>query len=279
VTAGHPRRTGDLKVDLKGLRALITGGSRGIAAAIAESFAQNGADIAFSFAAAADAAAGKPDVATSLERRLGTHGNRVFALEADLALPGAARQMARSAIETLGGIDILVLSASVQHVAHFLDMTPDKTAEQLQINIVAAIDILQVVLPGMRQQHWGRIITLGSVQETAPSTRMPVYAMTKGAQENLVRTLAYENGPFGITVNNIAPGLTDTDRAAGLRAKPELWRAMTDRANPVGRVGHVDYMAAAALYLASDGAAFVTGETINVAGGAQLTPAVDALRT
>lgn len=265
------RRTGDLTVDLAGLRALVTGGSRGIAAAIAEGLARNGACVAVNYAAAADAAAGKPEAAQALCEKLGP---AALALEADLAEPGAAAALAESAIQAMGGVDILVLSASAQVNKPFLETAPEDVALQLQVNVAANLAILQALLPGMRERGWGRVIAIGSVQEAAPSLRMPVYAMTKAAQENLVRSLALENARFGVTVNNISPGLTETDRAARVSADPEL-RRKYERRSPMGRIGRAADVVGAALYLASDAAAFVTGVTIFTAGGAQIARAVD----
>ena len=94
--------------------------------------------------------------------------------------------------------------------------------------------------------------------------------MTKSAQENLVRNLAVQNAPYGITVNNIAPGLVQTDRNAFRRRDPAVWNALAASANPMGRAGQPDDISGAAVFLASDAAAFVTGATIHVTGGAHI---------
>ena len=99
---------------------------------------------------------------------------------------------------------------------------------------------------------------------------MPIYAMTKGAQENLVRNLAVQNAPYGITVNNIAPGLVETDRNAFRRRDPAVWSTLAASANPMGRAGQPDDISGAAVFLASDAAAYVTGATIQVTGGAHI---------
>ncbi len=261
----------DLKVDLAGRRVLVTGGSRGIAAAIVLAFAENGADVAFSFARTADLAAQNGDAADKLHRQVASSGRRVNAIEADLTIPGAAATMAETAERQLGGIDIVVLSASIQVHKPFLEMPPEDIGRQFQVNLTSNIETLQKLIPGMRSRGFGRVINIGSVQESAPSIEMPVYAMTKSAIENLVRNLAGENAPFGITVNNIAPGLIETDRNAFRRAESmDNWTRLTRRANPMRRAGQPEDIVGAALFLASNASAFVTGTTIQATGGAHI---------
>src|SRR5205823_846170 len=131
----------------------------------------------------------------------------------------------------------------------FLAMQPDDVAGQIQLNIVANIDVLQGILPSMREMRWGRVIAIGSVQELAPSAEMPVYSMTKAAQENLVRNLALQNAPYGITVNNVSPGLIETDRNAFRREDMAVWKAACERANPMRRAGQPKDIAGAVLFL------------------------------
>jgi NAD(P)-dependent dehydrogenase (short-subunit alcohol dehydrogenase family) len=117
-------------------------------------------------------------------------------------------------------------------------------------NLVSNIQLLQRLIPPMRDAGWGRIISIGSVQEISPSGEMPVYAMSKAAQENLVRNLAVQNARYGITVNNIAPGLVQTDRNAFRRKDPAAWEAIAKGANPMGRAGQPEDIAGAALFAA-----------------------------
>ncbi len=269
-----------IQVDLSGLTAFVTGGSRGIAAALVEALAANGADVAFSYAAAADEAAGKPDAAEALCRTIAAAGGRAQAFQSDLTQPGAAEPAAREAERRLGRVDILVLSASVQVHKPFATMPAADVARQMQINLTANIETLQALLPGMRERRFGRVITIGSVQESSPSTEMPIYAMTKGALENLVRCLALENAAFGVTVNNIAPGLVQTDRNAFRRTDMDGWNRLSRAANPMRRAGQPADIVGAALFLVSDSAAFVTGATIQVTGGAHIPRgANDIIRT
>ncbi len=135
-----------IQVDLSGLTAFVTGGSRGIAAALVEALAAIGADVAFSYAAAADEAAGKPDAAEALCRTIAAAGGRAQAFQSDLTQPGAAEPAAREAERRLGRVDILVLSASVQVHKPFATMPAADVARQLQINLTANIETLQALL-------------------------------------------------------------------------------------------------------------------------------------
>ena len=177
-------------------------------------------------------------------------GVTITEIEGDLTQPGAGAALAERALAALGGIDIVVQSASVQIHKDFLDQTEADIALQFQINLVANIQLLQRLIPPMRDAGWGRIISIGSVQEISPSGEMPIYAMSKAAQENLVRNLAVQNARYGITVNNIAPGLVQTDRNAFRRAIRPPGTPSPSGANPMGRAGQPEDIAGAALFLA-----------------------------
>lgn len=259
-----------MNIDFTGRGVLITGGTRGIAAAIAREFARNGAAVVVSYCQAADERAGFPDAANDLLADLHTFGGCTGAVEADLLVAGQATQLFSEAALLLGGVDVLVLSASIQVHKDFLDMDAADVSSQLQINVVSNIQLLQQAIPPMRRNRWGRVVTIGSVQEAAPSSEMPIYSMTKAAQENLVRNLAIQNAPFGITVNNVAPGLIRTDRNAFRRRDENEWEHTTRNANPIGRAGSPEDISGAVLFLASDAASFVTGATLFATGGAHI---------
>lgn len=264
-----------VSVDLTGLNAYVTGGSRGIAAALVKALAASGARTAFCYSQAADAAAGHPNAADLLCADCAALGAEPVRIEADLSGPRAAQIAADRAIAALGRVDIAVLSASIQIHKPFLDMPEDDVDRQLRINIKANVETIQQLLPPMRARGFGRIISIGSVQELAPSAEMPIYALTKGALENLVRNLAVENAAYGVTINNIAPGLVETDRNAFRRKDMDAWHRLARAANPMGRAGRPDDIVGAALFLASDSAAFVTGATIYVTGGAHIARGVN----
>ncbi len=259
-----------MKIDLTGRRVLVTGGSRGIAAEIVRMCARSGASVAVNHSAAADQRAGHPDAASDLVAELRAEGAEVEAIEADLLDPNGPAELVERALDRFGTIDIAVLSAALQINKRFLEQTQSDVELQLRLNITANIRILQGLIPAMRASGWGRIVTIGSVQEVAPSAQMPVYAMTKAALENLVRNLAVENAPYGITVNNVAPGLVQTDRNARLRNDMAVWREFSANANPLGRAGLPGDIAGVVVFLASDAAAFITGATIYATGGSHI---------
>ncbi|MET2832899.1 SDR family NAD(P)-dependent oxidoreductase [Mesorhizobium shangrilense] len=255
---------------VSGKRVLITGGSRGIAAQIARTFATKGAAVAINFSEAADRSAGWPNAGENLVSEIMEAGGRAYVIEGDLSNPAQATDIVDSAAKVLGGLDVLVLSASAQINKPFLDVTADDIAAQIQVNLTSNILILQRTIPIMLERRWGRIITIGSAQEVAPSAEMPIYALTKAAMWNLVCNLAVQTAPFGVTVNNVAPGLIQTDRNAHRRRDMEAWNALACQANPVGRAGRPDDVAEWVLHLASDKAGFTTGTNILVTGGAHI---------
>jgi NAD(P)-dependent dehydrogenase (short-subunit alcohol dehydrogenase family) len=255
---------------LAGRKALVTGASRGIAAAIAEALAANGALVGINYSARVDNDGGFADAAASLHGRIRAGGGTAHLLEQDLLEDGSARALATKAADVLGGCDILVLGASAQVHVGLLDMTAADTRRQLQLNLLSTIDLLQALVPAMKARRHGRVLTIGSVQEAAPSPEMPIYAATKAAQASLVQSLSVELAPFGVTVNNLAPGLVETDRNAFRRENPDAWARSADMANPMHRAGRPRDLAGAALFLCSDAAAFVTGATLFVTGGAHI---------
>ena len=255
---------------LSGRRALVTGASRGIAAAIAEAFAANGAEVGINYSARADREAGLGNAADELLERIAAAGGKAKLLEQDMLVKDGAQNLARQMNEQFGGCDILVASASLQVHRNFLDMPLEDTMRQIQLNLLTTIGLLQSLLPGMKNRRYGRVLTLGSVQETAPSPEMPIYAATKAAQTSLVKSLAVELAPYGVTLNNLAPGLVQTARNAFRRLNPQQWADIARSANPMGRAGLPADMIGAALYLCSDAAAFVTGSTLFVTGGAHI---------
>lgn len=255
---------------LAGKRALITGASRGIAAAIAEAFAANGAEVGINYSAAADNAAGLGDAAAELKSRIATAGGTAHLLEQDMLEADAASRLAAQVTDTMGGCDILVVSASVQVHKGLLDMPATDTQRQLRLNFLTTVDLLQALVPAMKANGYGRVLTIGSVQEMAPSPEMPIYAATKAATASIVQSQSIELAPFGVTINNLAPGLVQTDRNAFRRRNPEDWERNVSAANPMGRAGQPSDMVGAALFLCSDAAAFVTGTTLFVSGGAHI---------
>ncbi len=253
-----------------GRTALVTGASRGIAAAIARGLAASGARVAISYSAKADAAAGHEGAADALVAEIIAAGGEAVAIESDIAEPGAAERLVADCEYVLGPVDTLVLSASAQVNKVFWRQTASDIATQLQVNISANVALLQAVLPRMQAEQYGRILTIGSVQEVAPGAEMPIYAMTKAALRNLVENLAVQCARDNVMINNIAPGLIQTDRNAFRRADQAEWQDFVRAANPAGRAGQPKDVVRPALFLLAPDNSFTTGTTVYVAGAAQV---------
>jgi glucose 1-dehydrogenase len=259
------------RFSMSGRRALVTGGSVSIGRAIALAFADAGADVAIHYDQAADTAFGKPDAAETTAGEIRERGVRCATVEGDFAIAGEARRTVEAAAETLGGVDVLVVCASIQYRTPFEAVTSEQIARQVQINFTATIELLQAALPPMRQRGWGRVVTIGSINQTTPEAELAVYAALKCAQHNLSINLARQYAPFGVTVNNLSPGLIATERNRWRRADADAWATIERGSSPMGRAGTPDEIAGAALLLCSDAGSFIAGADLQVTGGRHLS--------
>jgi NAD(P)-dependent dehydrogenase (short-subunit alcohol dehydrogenase family) len=244
--------------DLSGRRALVTGARRGIGRAIAEALAAQGAEVAVHHAGTAEEAADACDVVATIAARGGT----AVAVAADFADPGAGSRLA----DEVGAIDILVLNASIEMLEPPENVSTERFDRQIAINLRSPLELLQAILPGMKQRGWGRIVAIGSVQQVKPHPDMLIYAGTKAAQLNWVRNLARHIGPCGVTVNNLAPGAIWTARNDQFLSDP-AFRDQMERRIPLGRVGRPDDLVGAAMLLCSDAGRYINGADILVDGG------------
>lgn len=240
--------------DLTGRKALVTGGSRGIGAALAQALAERGASVAVH---------GR---ATGVE--LDAVAARVggVALAADLAAAEACLDLAHRADAVLGGVDILVLNASYEVRGDWKAASLADIDLQLAVNFRSSLLLCQALGPAMAGRGWGRIIALGSIQEVKPNPALMVYAAAKAAQANMMLNLARELGPAGVTVNTLSPGAIATDRNADALSDTD-YRRRVEAQIPAGRIGRPDDCVGACLLLASDSGAYVNGAVLRVDGG------------
>lgn len=242
--------------DLNGKRALVTGGSRGIGAAIALALAEHGADVAFTFQNSTEKAGA---VARSIE----SMGRRAVAIQADSADQEAITRSVSEAVTALGGLDILVNSAAIGLNGMIADIDVDEYQTLMDVNVRAPVLFAKAVIPHLVEG--GRIISIGSgLGERVPFPGVTAYAMSKAALTSFTRGLSRELGPNGITVNLVQPGSTDTDANPANGAGAEFQRNLSS----LGRFGEPHEVANAVVFLASPASSVITGAILNVDGGA-----------
>lgn len=255
--------TFDRMYSLAGRTALITGASRGIGAAIARVLAEMGADIAINHREDAAAAS---DVASAL-RRL---GRRSETFDFDVARADVATSFVTAVEDALGPIDILVINAAQSIHAKLEDASAADIDSQIEMNFKATIRLINAIVPHAAERGFGRIVTIGSIVAAAPLPDLPIYGAMKAAQEQLIRGLACRWASRGITFNNVSPGLIRTERNAWRRRPGGDWETFSRSASFAGRAGIPEEVACAVAMFCAPGASFITGETLYVAGGAQI---------
>jgi len=244
-------------IDLSGKSAVVTGGSRGIGRAIVTRLAEQGADVCFSFRrdqAAAD------EVAAAITA-LGRHA---LPVQADVTDPAAAEALIKAATCEFAKIDILVNNAGITRDDLIMRMSTEAWREVLETNLFGAFYTLKAVTRPMLKARGGRIINITSVSGQAGQTGQANYSAAKAGLIGLTKASARELASRGITVNAVAPGFVLTELTKDL--PPELQAQITDR-TPLGRFGTPEDISAAVCFLASDEAAYITGQVLAVDGG------------
>jgi NAD(P)-dependent dehydrogenase (short-subunit alcohol dehydrogenase family) len=248
--------------DLTGRRALVTGSSRGIGRAIAQGLAEAGAAVCVHGI--------ERDNAQSVADEILVTGGRACVATGDIASDRAPEAILRAAAQGLDGPpDILILNAAAE-IREDWDKTSRAAAlAQFEINFLSTIAFIQGAAPAMIAQGWGRIVTIGSVQQARPHPQSLVYAALKSAQVNLVRNLARTFAPLGVTLNNVAPGVILTDRTGPYLADADYAARLFARI-PAARPGDPEDCVGAVLLLCSDAGAYMIGADVFVDGGLQL---------
>jgi 3-oxoacyl-[acyl-carrier protein] reductase len=236
---------------LKGKIALITGGSRGIGAAVALSLAAAGADVAVNFRKRAEDAEKVSDAVRKL-------GRRALAVQADVSKSDQVGKMVGQIERELGAVNILVNNAGTARQIALENIAEADWDEHINVNLKSAFLVTQAVLPRMRAQRWGRIINISSTAAQTGGLVGPHYAASKAGMLGLAHSYAALLAKEGITANTVCPALVDTEM---MRANPRA----TSSVIPIGRFGAVDEVASVVLMLAEN--AYMTGQTVNANGG------------
>jgi 3-oxoacyl-[acyl-carrier protein] reductase len=240
---------------LEGKAALITGGSRGIGAAIAERLAADGANVAITYAKDAKAA-------TAVVKAIERGGGKAIAIQADAVDADAVAAAVEKTVATFGQLDVLVNNAGTAIPKAFVETTLEEMDRVLNINVRGVFVATQAALKHMTEG--GRIIMIGSaVGERAVAPGLVPYAATKGAVKMFTQALSREVGMRGITVNNIQPGPIDTD----LNPASGDWAVPQKAATALDRYGRVEEIAAMAAFLAGSESSYITGANLTVDGG------------
>jgi 3-oxoacyl-[acyl-carrier protein] reductase len=249
--------------ELDGLVALVTGSSRGIGAAIAQRFAAAGAAVVVH--------GRDPQAATTVAKQITASGGRAISVLADVTDAGQLDAMRSSIEDQFGPVDIVVANAGANPVppGPIEEITIEGWRASIDANLTATFLTVKAFLPGMKERHRGVIITMSSAAARRPTAQSPVaYAAAKAGIELLTKHLALQAGPFGIRVNCVAPETILTER--NRQQIPANVQDQLRLSHPVRRLGTPEDVADAALFLASNHAAWISGITIDVAGGSVL---------
>lgn len=251
-------------ISLAGKAAVVTGGSRGIGAATVKLFARAGADVVFSYNKSKDAA-------EQIEQEARKHGTRIESTKANLGKMAEAKALIDFARERLGRIDILVANAGIWNEKDepIEDMSEREWDEMMRVNLKSAYGVIHFTVPYMIAQHGGRIIALSSTAGQRGESFHTHYGASKGAIISLVKGLSTELARHNILVNCVAPGWVDTDMSASVLRDKKLVKGAVATI-PLKRAATAEEIAGPILFVASDLATFITGEVINVNGGAIL---------
>lgn len=235
--------------------ALVTGSSRGIGRAVAIKLAKNGYKVIVHGARTIEKA-------EETKKIIEQNGGVAIVEMADLCNVEETKALA----ERIGKVDILVLNASLQYDTYLEDISADDMLSHYTCNAVSSLLLVQHFVPFMKEQKWGRIVTVGSVNEKKPIPKLMAYSMSKAAQTNMALSLASQLAEYGITVNNVAPGVIYTDRNVDALSNPEYAQKVTNSI-PVGFYGEPRDCVGIVSLLCSNESRYITGQNIFIDGG------------
>lgn len=236
-------------------KALITGAGRGIGRAAAIKLASMGFEIFANFA-------GNTAAAEETKAVIEKNGGVCTLVQYDLRKADCAEKL----YEATGDVDVLILNASIQYRKKWNEITPEEYDDQMNCNFRASLLLIQKYAPGMVKKGFGRIITVGSVQEAKPHPDMLVYSSSKAALTLMARSLALQLAGTGVTVNSVAPGVVATDRNAEALADEDYRKVVLSKI-PLGYCAEPEDLAGVFAFLCSDAGAYMTGQNLFVDGG------------
>ena len=256
-----------MDLGLRGKVALAAASSAGLGRAVAEALAAEGMDLVM----CARGEASLKEASQDLEK----YGVRIVTVPVDLTEPEGVSEVVATAFEAFGRVDVLVTNTGGPPAGPFEAHSPEDWEGAVRQNLFSVLNLVREVLPGMRERGWGRIINITSIAVKQPSDNLILSNAVRAAVTGFARTLATETAMDGITVNNVMPGFTRTDRLtelAGKRAEikgvePEAIWATWQREIPMGRVGEPRELASLVAFLASEHASYITAQSIAVDGG------------
>ena len=257
-----------MDLGLRGKVAFVAAASKGLGRAIAEELAIEGASLALN-------ARSEEALNSARESIIASTGADVVALPGDVSKPADVEAMIQATLARFGRIDILVTNAGGPPSGAFESLTPEMWQAAVDLTLLSVVNLTHAVLPGMKQRGWGRIINVTSIAVKQPVHGLMLSNSLRSAVTGFARTLANEVAPFGVTVNNILPGYTRTERVEQLSAATAKREGITqdeavskwEAEIPMGRLGEPREFAALAAFLASERASYITGGSIAVDGG------------
>lgn len=255
-----------MDLHLDGRKAVVTGGSKGLGRAIAGELAREGADVAI--------CSRDREEVSQAGKELEAHGRAVFARAADVTDPDQVKQFVADSASALGGIDILVNNAGRAHPGTFATLTDEDWKEDLNVKLFSMIRCSREVLPYMKDRSGGRIININAVQGKSPDPRFFATTTDRAACLAFTKALSIELAPEGVLVNSVNIGFVVTPQWANIHqhrapelSEDEFFARMAEADVPLGRFGNPDEVSGMVAFLASDRASYITGASIDIAGG------------
>jgi glucose 1-dehydrogenase len=262
----------DAMPGLKGKNVLVTGGSSGIGQAIAVRFAEHGANVAINYLRQPGEAQDTEEQVHACVNKVQQEGVRDVLVQGDVSKEDDVVRMAGQAVEELGGLDVLVNNAGIQISRSSDELASEDFDKVLSVNLRGAfLCAREAIRHFLNEGKGGSIVNISSVHQVIPKPNYLGYSTSKGGMQNLTRTLALEYASRGIRVNGVGPGATVTPINRAWIDDPEKRKAVEEHI-PMQRAGEADEMAGVTCFLASDDAAYITGQTIFVDGGLTLFP-------